>query len=247
MAMERAELGLYFHLKAIGTGPLAQEFSKVVWNLDRMSASMGRMRGGIERVTKTLGIQSPMLTMLIKNLRVGEGLIRIFTGSVQFLTSVVETWGAVTKTMNMILGTQFVASMASALVALKAYIIALFARIGALWGVVKAELASMMATGAGIPIALATIGVIGAMIVTLRGLEAQTMKTSQAMSNLGDVSYKRSVFPEMLEWMRRVRKEASKPIEINLVITERTLGFRRRIGREIGEEVALELARSRRE
>lgn len=246
--VERAELGLYFRMKTIGEGRVISAFGDVVASMDTMSASLGRMRSGLTQTTKALGIQSPELESLIGTFQLGEGVIRTFTGTFALLTTAMKTYEGVAKVVTFLMDTEFYKALVKAGVGLVALIAKTWAYIGSLWAQVTAQLAAIASNPLTLPLLAGTLAVIGGIIVAMAALQRQTKETARSMEHLGDVSYKRSVFPELLEWIRRVRSEASKPIEVNVRVTEE-YGLRRSsslIGRAVGEEVAFQVARVRR-
>jgi len=244
---ERAELGLYFRLKAIGATPLIQTIYDVVASMDTMASSLGRMRGGIQDVTEVLGIQDPVIKGLIDSLKVGEGVIDIFTGSMMFLKSVTEAYTGVVKVLNILTGIELVGMLAKAKGAIIGAIASLWKLITTKWILVKANLAVLLSNPFTMALAGIAIVAIGMMIASLTALQRETMKTSEAMSQLGKVTVAGSVFPELVEWLRKVREEARKPIEVKVDVTTRPRISPLAIGRGIGEEVAFELARRLRE
>ena len=235
-------------MKTIGEGQVAKAFGDVVASMDTMSAGLGRMTSGIQKTTKALGIQSPELNALISSFKVGEGVIRTFTGTYAFLISTMETFEAVAKVVTFLMDTDFYKALVKAGSALVGFIATQWAHIGALWGQVTAQLAVLASNPFTMALVGVSLGIIAGLVVAVASLRAETERTSRSMEHLGDVSYKKSVFPEMLEWMRKVRSEAQKPIEVNVKVTEE-YGLRRSsalIGRGIGEEVAFQLGRTRR-
>ena len=235
-------------MKTIGEGQVAKAFGDVVSSMDTMSSSLSRMRGGIERTTKALGIQSPELESLIGTFKVGEGVLRTFTGAYALLTSTMETYRAVVKAVTFLMDTDFYKALVKAGSALVAYIATQWAHIYALWSQVTAQLAVLASNPFTIALVGVSLAVIAGLVVAVSSLKRETEETSRSMENLGDITYRRSVFPEMLEWMRKVRREAERPIEVNVKVTEE-YGLRRSsalIGRSIGEEVAFQVARERR-
>ena len=216
--------------------------------MDTMSASLSRMRGGIGRVTKVLGIQSSELKELMGTFEIGEGILRTFTGTYALLTSTMETFEAVAKVVTFLMDTDFYKALVKAGSALVGFIATQWAHIGALWGQVTAQLAVLASNPFTMALVGVSLGIIAGLVVAVASLRKETEETSRSMERLGDVSFKRSVFPEMLDWIRRVRSEAQKPIEVNVKVTEE-YGLRRSsalIGRGIGEEVAFQVGRVRR-
>lgn len=245
---EYAELGLYFRMKTIGEGQVAKAFGDVVASMDTMASALRRTTSGIEKTTKALGIQSPELEKLVGTFKVGEGALRTFTGAYALLTSTMKIYEAVAKGVTFLMDTDFYKALVKAGSALVGYIATQWAHITALWAQVTAQLAVLASNPFTIALVAVSLGVIAGLVVAVASLRAETEKTSRSMEKLGDVAYKKSVFPEMLEWMRKVRNEASKPIDVNVRVTEE-YGLRRSsliIGRSIGEEVAFEVARIRR-
>lgn len=215
--------------------------------MDTMSFSLTRMRSGISRVTKSLGIQSPMLEKLLNTMSIGEGIIRTFTGSIQFLKSVSESYLAVVKTWNMLMDVDFTKAIMKAGLAIWGYIAKIGALIGAKWSLVTAQLAVLASNPFTLALAMVAIASIAMIVSYVGSLRRETERTTNAMKTLGEVTVKGSVFPDMLEWMKKIREETRKPIEIKVDVTTTSTTRGRDVGRNIGEYVAFEVARRRRE
>jgi len=213
-------------LKALGATPLMKELTDVVSSMDTMSASLSRIRTSIGRVTKALGIQSPALESFLKTLDVGANLVRAFTGSMELLSSVLgfKATGAIMK-----------------------YLAKLWVLIATKWQLVTAQLALLVSNPFTIALAGVAIASIAMMISYVASLRAETERMTSAMGKLGEVTVKGSVFPEMVDWLKRLREEARKPIEVKVDVTTHPITRGVDVGRGIGEFVALELARRRRE
>lgn len=178
MAMEKAELGLYFRMRAIGESEVAKAFTNVMSGLDRIAGACSRLGGNFKGIDE-------VLSQVTGGMNLAVGVFQTVQAVLALLTT--QTWAHVT----------------------------------ALWAQVKATLAAHMATGVGIAVAVAASAAIAGMMVAMGNLEKQTRRTAKTIGTLGDISYKHSVFPGMLDWMKRLRREASKPIVLDFQVRGR--------------------------
>lgn len=188
-----------------------------------------------------------MLEKLLNTMSIGEGIIRTFTGSIQFLKSVSESYLAVVKTWNMLMDVDFTKAIMKAGLAIWGYIAKIGALIGAKWSLVTAQLAVLASNPFTLALAMVAIASIAMIVSYVGSLRRETERTTNAMKTLGEVTVKGSVFPDMLEWMKKIREETRKPIEIKVDVTTTSTTRGRDVGRNIGEYVAFEVARRRRE
>jgi len=132
--------------------------------------------------------------------RVGGGFtvvrdaLRQVTGVVALVTGAFETASAVMKVLTSIT----------------------WANVAATWAKVTANLALLLSNPFTWALAAVAIASIAAMVIYMGSLTSKTKETTAAMKELGDVTVTHSVLPEMVHWIRELRREASAPIVVDL-------------------------------